>query len=220
LQNKIIYGASLLNEEQAVLDFFSKEENLPLGLSVAEQMDQMRECINTRFWEQLHQKIEVSVKNNQLSWDATVTEDKNSDDNLVGLHCLPLNDQAISLRPMLEQQLTGGDWRIYFGLIWSAEPSLAQLALPEVATLKDSLNELGFKNNNDFLAWQWTQLHPRRKDFLLRFSQQPEQLLADCEALFTVLLVDQQQLINAANIALKETHRSTPISLSQLHKKT
>ena len=35
-----------MNEEQAVLDFFSQNENLPLGLSVAEQMDKIREQIN------------------------------------------------------------------------------------------------------------------------------------------------------------------------------
>jgi hypothetical protein len=39
-----------MNEEQAVLDFFSRTENLSLGLSVAEQMDELRVQMNNRLW--------------------------------------------------------------------------------------------------------------------------------------------------------------------------
>ena len=42
-----------MNEEQEVLKFFAQTENLSLGLSVAEQMDKLREQMNNRLWRDL-----------------------------------------------------------------------------------------------------------------------------------------------------------------------
>ena len=39
-----------MDEEQAVLDFFAKAENLPLALAVAEQTDKQREYLNNNLW--------------------------------------------------------------------------------------------------------------------------------------------------------------------------
>lgn len=208
-----------MNEEQAVLDFFAQEENLPLGLSVAEQMDQIREQMNTRFWRESLQHLDALLNEHELEWQAQPTEDKNAPDSLVGIHCTLSSVQPLYLRPMMEQQYLGGVWRIYFGLMWSATPSLEQLALPAVAALKQSLQDAGFKNNENFLAWQWTALHPRRKDFLLRFSQHPAALLNDAMASLQKLLIEHRTSIEQANAALQTAPRSMTISLDQLRSK-
>ena len=166
-----------MKEQQAVLDFFSQTENLPLGLAVAEQMDQLREQMNTQFWQALYQRLDRMVKERSLPWQMITTEDRNAVESLVGLYCALLPGQELYLRPMMEQQYLGGNWRIYFGLMWSAAPSPGQLALPAVIKLKESLQQAGFKNNENHLGWLWTMMHPRRKDFLLRYAQQPEELL-------------------------------------------
>src|ERR1022692_3055576 len=158
-----------MNEEQAVLDFFAKEENLPLGLAVAEQVDRQREQMNNRLWLELLPHLNALINQHGLDWQVEPTEDRNAPDSLVGLHCTPRAGQAIYLRPMLEQQYLGGVWRIYFGLMWSAAPSPDQLGLPAVRNLKESLQQAGFKSNENFLGWQWTTFHPRRKDFLLHY---------------------------------------------------
>ena len=49
-----------MNEEQAVLDFFAQTENLPLGLSVAEQMDRLREQMNNRLWLELLPRLNAA----------------------------------------------------------------------------------------------------------------------------------------------------------------
>lgn len=208
-----------MNEERAVLDFFAQNENLPLGLSVAEQMDQIREQLNTRFWSDLQKILASLIDKHALPWQIAATEDRDVADSLVGLYFPLRTEQAVYLRPMLEQQHLGGSWRIYFGLMWSAAPTPDQLALPEVVTLKQSLQEIGFKNNENFLAWQWTKLHPRRRDFLSSYTQQPEKLLGDLEALLKIFLIDQHDLIIKANAALQIAPRSMTISLDQLRSK-
>jgi hypothetical protein len=119
----------------------------------------------------------------------------------------------------MEQQCLGGIWRIYFGLMWSASPSPDQLGLPAVSSLKAALQTAGFKSNENFLAWQWTTFHPRRKDFLLRYSLQPEKLLGEMEAILKTLLIEHGVSIEQANAALKAAPRSTAVSLDQLRSK-
>ncbi len=205
-----------MNEEQAVLDFFAKAENLPLGLAVAEQMDTLREQINNRLWRELLPRFEALINEPERVWQIELTEDKNAPDSLVGLHCTLRDEHALYLRPMLEQQYLGGVWRIYFGLMWSVAPSPDQLGLPAVRSLKESLQKAGFKNNEGFLGWQWTAFHPRRKDFLLCYAQQPEKLLGDIEAVFKALLIAHRESIEQANAALKNAPRGLAASLNQL----
>jgi len=208
-----------MNEEQAVLDFFSRAENLPLGLAVAEQMDMLREQMNNRLWLGLQPRLQALIIKHELEWRVQPTEDKNAPDSLVGLHCTTSTEQPLYLRPMMEQQYLGGVWRIYFGLMWSAAPTPDQLGLSAVSSLKASLQSAGFKNNENFLAWQWTAFHPRRKDFLLSYAWQPEKLLGDIEAIFKTLLIEHRVAIEQANAALKSAPRGMTVSLDQLRSK-
>jgi hypothetical protein len=205
-----------MNEEQTVLDFFSRAENLPLGLAVAEQMDALREQMNNRLWRGLQPRLQALIIKHELEWRVHPTEDKNAPDSLVGLHCTTSTEQPLYLRPMMEQQYLGGVWRIYFGLMWSAAPTPDQLGLPAVSSLKASLQSAGFKNNENFLAWQWTAFHPRRKDFLLRYSLQPEKLLGDIEAIFKTLLIEHRGAIEQANVSLQTVARGLGAALNQL----
>lgn len=205
-----------MNEELAILDFFSRAENLPLGLSIAEQMDGIREQMNNRLWRDLLGRVKALANPHGLGWRIETTEDKNAPDSLVGLHCVANPEQPLYLRPMMEQQYLGGEWRIYFGLMWSAAPSPEQLGIASVKSLKEALQNAGFKNNESFLAWQWTAFYPRRKDFLLRHAQQPEKLLDDAEIIFRTLLIDHREAIESANAALKNAPSSLAASLNQL----
>ena len=205
-----------MKEEQAVLDFFAQAENLPLALSVADQMDVLREQMNTRFWQALQQRLGTLIDEHALPWRVTATEDKNTAGSLLGLYCTLRSEQEFYLRPMMEQQNLGGNWRIYFSLMWSAKPPTNQLALPAVIALKKSLQHAGFKSNDDHFAWLWTALHPRRKDFLLRYSQRPDELLNEVQAFMQTLLTEQHTLIAAANAALKSMPSSLGSSLNKL----
>lgn len=207
-----------MNEEKAVLEFFAQAENLPLALSVANQMDTMREQMNSRFWHELQKKLDILFCEHAPEWQTQLTEDRNAADMLVGLQCKLREPQTFCLFPMLEQQYTGGNWRIFFGLMWQGTPTMEQLALPEVSQLKKVLGDAGFKHNETFLAWQWTDFYPRGRDFLLRFAKQPEQLLTELESTFKALSLDQRALINQANAALKATSSGKAISLDQLRR--
>lgn len=208
-----------MNEEQAVLDFFAKEENLPLGLAVADQIDTLREQMNNRLWRELRQRLAASFSSHGLDWQVELTEDKNATENLVGLHCNIQPEQGTYLRPMAEQQYLGGAWRIYFGLMWSAAPSPGHLGSAAVRSLSESLQHRGYKNNASFLAWQWTAFHPRRSDFLLRYAREPEKLLNEIEAILKTLLIDHSDSIEQANSALRSVPHSTAISLDRLRSK-
>lgn len=208
-----------MNEAQAVLDFFAKTENLPLGLSVAEQMDGIRERLNSSFWQALQQRLNAFFSIKSPKWQAHVTEDRNAAEVLVGLQCKLSTQQALCLFPMLEQQYLGGSWRIYMGLMWQSPPTPEQLALHAVVSLKQAMTDAGFGHNDNFLAWQWTRQYPRRSDFLLRYSRHPEKLLDEMEELFGSLLIAHREQIAAANDALKDAPRSMPVSLDQLRRK-
>lgn len=208
-----------MNEEQSVLNFFSQPENLELGLSVAEQMDGIREQLNSRYWQELLPRLKVLIEELSLAWNCELTEDKNAPENLVGLHCSLREEQPLYLRLMLEQQYLGGSWRIYFGMMWSEVPTPEQLALPAIETLKKSLQDAGYKNNANFIGWQWTNFHPRRKDFLLRYSRHPEVVLDETMVILNKLLTEQRDLIGQANEALRAAPRSMAVSLDQLRSK-
>jgi len=206
-----------MKEEQAILDYFSQPENLSLSLSVAEQVDSLREQMNNRFWQQLHSNLGVLIKEQGLAWRAEPTKDKAAADSLIGLNCIPVTEQQIYLHPMLEQQHLGGEWRIYFGLMWSAPPTSDQLRSVAVRNLKNSLQTAGFKSNESFLAWQWTKFYPRSRNFLLRYANQPEKLLGEASATLRILLTDHLEAIKHANDSLAEIQqRSLSSTLDQL----
>jgi hypothetical protein len=204
------------NEEQAVLDFFSKEENLPLALSVAELIDGIRQRLNNQFWRELHGHISLFLEEHQLPWSLALTEDRNTPDCVVGVHLHPMSDQTLFLRLMMEQQTMGENLRIYYGVMWSAAPSPEKANIPVVAKLRESLQQEHFKNNENFLAWNWTSYHPRRKDFLLRYSTARDEQLDEACGLLRRLLLTHSEDINSANLALSEVAPALTVSLDQL----
>jgi hypothetical protein len=208
-----------MNEEQTVKDFFSKAENLHAGLAVAEQMDEIRAQMNNRFWRELLARIGALIAENQLRWSVEITEDRNAPDTLVGLHCAMRAEHPLYLRPMIEQQYLGETWRIYSGLMWSESPSTDHLGLPSVVTLRETLQKCGYRSNTNFLAWQWTPLYPRRKDFLLGYQHQPQHILDNAEAELRTWLIRHRPLIEIANAAVNVIPRTTTISLDKLRSK-
>lgn len=201
-----------MDEEQAVLNFFAAPENLPLALIVGEHIDGIRQQLNRQFWSELTARIEKEVP----SWLVTATKDRNQDDCLVGLHLRPQIEQAIYLQPMMEQQINQGELQVYFGLIWSSSPAVDKSNLAEILTLRQALQQDGYRDNEGFLAWRWTNHYPRRKDFLLRFNSHREELLSSTSKILTDLLARHGDLLHAANRALANTPVSNAISLSQL----
>lgn len=208
-----------MNEEQAVLEFFSRTENLPLALSVAEEIDKLRAKMNNDYWRETQMRLVATTEQHHPEWNIEFTEDRNTPDNIVGLHCNPNLDQEMFLRPMMEQQFIGENCRVYFGLMWSVAPTQDLLQLAEVKSLKESLAQSGLQENTNFIGWQWTRLHPRRRDFLLRYSREPEALIAETESIFNVLLVEHAEAIARTNRALSSAPRSKVISLDLLHSK-
>lgn len=209
-----------MKEEQAVLEFFSKMENLPLALSVAEQTDLIRERLNSDFWSDLTRHVSELIKRHKLAWHISTTEDRNALDALVGFHCNLDTDQPVYIRPMMEQQNLGKGLQIYVGLMWSGKPTADHLALPAVAALRDALAKDGYQNNEGFLAWQWTKLYPRSKHFLLRYTQKPEVLFGELDSVLERLLLQHDALIARANAVLGSAPRTHAISLDQLRSKS
>lgn len=207
-----------MNDEQAVLDFFAQEENLPLALIAAEHLDAIRLRLNNDFWRLLGQRLDALVARHSLPWASKLTEDRNNDDCLVGLHLNPLAGNRIFLRPFMEQQFIGGGYRIYHGLMWSAAPEPAQKTLSAVAALGDSMLQAGFKQGDNFFAWQWLPWHPRRRDFLLRFSADRERLVEEALRPWEALLLASGEQLRLANLALGNP-AATAISLDQLRSK-
>jgi hypothetical protein len=201
-----------MQEQQAVLDFFAQPQNLSLGLAVAELMDTRREQLNSQFWRDVQNHFQRLIEQAQLPWKIQLTEDRNAPDSLVGLHGEPMETATQYLHPMFEQQNMGKGQRIYIGLMWRTDPTPEQLALPAVITLKTALDAQGFKQNERFLAWQWTSFYPRRHDFLLRYTQHPTALMEELTPIFTRLMVTQHPFIDAANTALAKLPRSSNIS--------
>lgn len=203
-----------MNEEQAVLNFFAQKENLPLALSVANQVDGIRQKLNNDFWLALSERIGASTPD----WRVSTTEDCNATESLVGLYLQPEAEQKLYLRPMLEQQYLGDTLRIYYGLMWSATPTLEQKQLSVINTLHDAFQEAGFKSNESFLAWQWTSYYPRSMDFLLRFSTTADALLNEATGLMQNLLVTHRDALHIANSALRQSSQSAAISVVSLDK--
>ncbi|MDX8379775.1 MAG: hypothetical protein R8K48_06995 [Gallionella sp.] len=208
-----------MKEEQAVLDFFEKPENLPLGLSVATQMDRLREQMNSQLWQDFQNKLVETFDDLTPEWHIEAIEDRNAADVLMGLQCKLKQPQTQGLIPMIEQQFLGGSWRIFFGLMWQTAATPEQLALPAVTALKQNLVATGFKSNETFLAWQWTRHYPRHRHFLLTYAQQAETLMVELTALFSTLSLDQYKSISLANAALNRVPRTLTISLDQLRSK-
>ena len=205
-----------MNEEQAVLEFFARKENLPLALIAAEHLDGLRRDLNNQFWKVMHAQLDSLVKSRSLPWVAQLTEDRNAEDCLVGVYLEPTQSSRVFLRPFMEQQYIGEGYRIYHGLMWNTTPDAAQKALPAVAALSASMQEAGFKEGDNFFGWQWLNWHPRRRDFLMRFGIPTEQSLADMMQPWEQLVLVWGEQLQAANTALAQGPTSTTISLNQL----
>lgn len=207
------------NEEQAVLDFFAQEENLPLALSVAELVDGIRQNMNNAFWRALYKRIASLLEANGLPWVVELTEDRNTPDCVVGLHLHPKSEQALFLRLMMEQQYMGETLRIYYGVMWNTTPAPDKIRLAAITQLREALQDEGLKNNENYLAWNWSPYHPRRKDFLQRYSTAADVLLDEVGGLLRHFLLDHGAALNAANAALADEPRSVTVSLDQLRTK-
>lgn len=205
-----------MNDEQIVLDFFAQKENLPLALIAAEHLDGVRLRLNNEFWQALQERLSTLLTQDMLPWECTPTEDRNSENCIVGLHLQPKMEQALFLRPFMEQQLIGGEYRIYYGLMWSATPAPGKAQLAQVMALREALQGDGFKDNENFLAWSWTSWYPRRRDFLLRFSHDRDELLEEAAQRLQHLVAAHGNRLNTANAALRETPPDFTISLDSL----
>ena len=201
-----------MNEEQAVLNFFAAPENLPLALIIGEQVDAIRQQLNRQFWSEMTAHIQKEAP----AWLVSATQDRNQNDGLVGIHLRPQTEQAIYLQPMMEQQINQGELQIYFGLIWSSAPTADKLNLPEITAFQQALKNDGYRDNEGFLAWRWTSLYPRRKDFLLRFNSQREALLNSAADTLNDLLKRHGELLLTANRALAHAPTVNAISLARL----
>ncbi len=209
-----------MNEEQAVLDFFAQEDNLPLALIAAEHLDAIRQRLNNEFWQQLRGRLDDLLAQHNLPWTSEITEDRNAEDCLVGLHLQPSSQARVFLRPFMEQQVTGNGYRIYYGLIWNTAPAAAQKSLAALDSLSGVLERDGFKQGDNFFAWQWLPWHPRRRDFLLAFSKNRERLLDDVMQPWQYLLLACGEQLQTANQALDApAGSSVSISLDQLRSK-
>jgi len=209
-----------MNDEQAVLDFFAREENLPLALIAAEHLDAIRLRLNNEFWQLLRGKLDALLAQHALPWSSQPTEDRNAEECLVGLHLQPSVEPRIFLRPFMEQQFTGNGYRIYHGLMWSSSPAPGQKSLPAVAALSDVLQQAGFKQGDNFFAWQWLPWHPRRRDFLMAFSGKRDHLLDEVMRPWQYLLLDCGEQLRLANLALTGPEgTSASISLDHLRSK-
>ncbi len=201
-----------MDEEQAVLNFFAQEENLPLALSVADLIDATRQRMNNDFWLRLGERL-TSVA---AGWEVKLTEDRNAEDCLVGLYLQPNSEQNLFLRPMMEQQTIGGMPRIYFGLMWSSAPAPDKSSLADVAALGSTLQQYGYKCNESFLAWQWSPYYPRSKKFLLQLAATPDKLLDEAAGLLQQLIITHGQALDAANTALRAPGHTAAVSLNSL----
>ena len=208
-----------MNEEQAVLDFFAKEENLPLALIAAEHLDAIRKRLNNEFWKLLQERLDALLAQHSLPWITSLTEDRNTDDCLVGLSLQPLTEPRIFLRPFMEQQFTGGDYRVYHGLMWSAAPDAGQKKQPAVEALRNTLQQAGFKEGDNFFAWQWLPWHPRRRDFLLNFGTNRTEFLDEAMRPWHNLVLAHGKQLELANQALNSLTVGATISLDQLRSK-
>jgi len=110
----------------------------------------------------------------------------------------------------------GENLRIYYGVMWSAAPSPDKSNIHQVAKLREALQEEHFKNNENFLAWNWTSYHPRRKDFLLRYSTASDVLLDEACGLLRRLLLTHGEDLNSANLALSQVPPARTVSLDKL----
>lgn len=209
-----------MNEEQAVLDFFAQEENLPLALIAAEHLDSIRLRLNNEFWRLLRERLDELLAQHDLPWTSQLTEDRNTEDCIVGLHLQPVSESRVFLRPFMEQQFTGSGYRIYYGLIWNTSPAPAQKSLAALSSLSDALERDGFKQGDNFFAWQWLPWHPRRRDFLMDFSGNRDRLLDDVMQPWQYLLLTCGRQLQLANLALDEpAGSSVSISLDHLRSK-
>jgi hypothetical protein len=100
--------------------------------------------------------------------------------------------------------------------MWNTAPTADKTRLAEVTALRETLQSEGFKNNESFLAWNWSNYHPRRKDFLQRYATAADALLDEAGGLLLHFLLDHGEALNAANAALSEAQHSVAISLDQL----
>lgn len=205
-----------MNEEQAVLDFFSQDENLPLALIAAQHLDELRQRLNNEFWIAARDGLDALIVENRLPWQSVLIEDKNAEDCLLGVYLQPTSEQRVFLRPFMEQQFIGNSFRVYFGLMWNQSPEPAQKSLSEVSSLQLQMENRGFKQSEHLFAWQWLAWHPRRRDFLMRFSRQRPELMDESLKLWGSLLIEHGNELDAANAALASAPRSAAVSLDQL----
>ncbi len=208
-----------MNEEQAVLEFFARKENLPLALIAAEHLDAIRRDLNNEFWQVMRSELESLVSAHSLPWTVKITEDRNSQDCLVGLCLEPSRPSRVFLRPFMEQQYMGEGYRVYHGLMWSATPDAGQQGLPAVGALAATLAQAGFKQGDNFFGYQWMPWHPRRRDFLMKFGMHREQFLPEMMQPWQQLLLRSGGQLQAANRELGDAGPTTTISLDQLRGK-
>jgi hypothetical protein len=158
-------------------------------------MDLIRSRMNSDFWLLLKEKLDISFLQRAPEWQIKAIEDRTGIP--VGLQCLPKEHQDCCLTPMLEQQCMNGDWRIFSGLMWQGEAQMTT----SVGALKQAFADC--RSNANFLAWRWMNFHPRKRSFLLKLAEKPDQLLNEIASVFMEISLDKRELIDQANAELK-----------------
>jgi len=142
-----------MNYEEAVLDFLSKEENLPIALEVSDRIEQLKIRLHEEFWFTFRNALQDALAKSQRAndWQVRMTDRDGLLKDYAKCWLVPRSFRQGQryLRLALEQGARSLDYPLYYGVHWNRALK-TELNVEEIGALADKL-----KRDSDQIVGGW-----------------------------------------------------------------
>lgn len=164
-----------------IVEFLARKENLHYVFQVEENVETVRDKLQSDFWSQIKQGLDKKLANpiRKEKWLVKQRSDKTYTEDHGGIFLYPSTSKPVSLYLTLHifQENYRGNLRIYLAPMWNREKvSTRPESISEIGPLAKDLEKQGFveRSRDQPAGFIWTDWYPRKNDFLIRISENLE----------------------------------------------
>lgn len=198
-----------MNYEEEVRKFLATEENLPLALEIANQVNKMRAHYHRQFWKRFcqmcHQRLDSTAYNHY--WELNDSVLSNLWGAWAGACFQPRkrSDQYRYLRIHIQQSTKTQNYSLQYGLSWSFEVT-AKKPLPALESITNLEKKLlpPFGSHRWWLAIQASEINLRGESTMLEMALNQDIFIENMVDKLWHLMTTYQQEIRTINDELAQ----------------
>lgn len=193
-----------MDTNKPIFDFLAQPENIPLALSIAEQVEQLKLDIHNRFWSLFNHSMDIIVRSSGVETSWKYQPHSGNRDGWAKAKLAPamVNPGAPSILLVFGESTARINYRLFWGLQWLPH----ELAEYQHSTYTTLISELSARNikiqERGWVRWSYYSQTLHDPSFIADFYRSPEEKVEVITGDFWKLFGDLRPLVEVINADL------------------